>query len=118
MTDYTGKEKRKNDERRPFQWWLLIVGFVLGIAVMLVVGYLRPQPPSAVQAGQYSEVEIVQTATAIVEWATLMVQDPLNLTATVVSLEMAGREGDMIDPIAATATHIVEQATQQAAGSP
>ena len=98
MSDYADKEKRKNDERRPFQWWLLVIGIALGIAVMLVVGYLRPQPPSAVQAAQHSEAEIVLTATAVVEQYNAG----------------AANASDDLDPLAATATTIIHQATETA----
>jgi uncharacterized membrane-anchored protein YhcB (DUF1043 family) len=112
--EYAGKEKRKNDQRRPFQWWLLVIGFVLGIAVMLVVVQARTQP---VNITQYTQGELAQTATYVVGQATLMVQDPLHLSATAVSLETAARDRALIDPIAQTATHIIEMATQQAGGT-
>jgi hypothetical protein len=112
--EYAGKEKRKNDQRRPFQWWLLVIGFVLGIAVMLLVVQFNRQPGNMIV---YEQGGFALTATHIVEQATLMVQDPMHLTATAVSLETAARDRALIDPIAQTATHIVEVATQQAAGT-
>ena len=30
-------EKRKRDQRREFQWWLLLAGFVLGVPVLMTV---------------------------------------------------------------------------------
>ena len=119
MTEYAGKGKRKNDERRPFQWWLLLIGFALGIVVMLVV----VQRNQTYGLQEYPQEVLAQTATHIVEQATLMVQDPLHLTATAIAQEVlapegAAREEAVIDPIAQTATHIVEMATQQAASSP
>lgn len=119
VNESAGKEKRKNDQRRPFQWWLLVVGVIIGAVVMLLVVQQRTQP-----VNMSPPVDIALTATYVVEQATLMVQDPLQLTAThiveqltatVVSQEAAGREGSLMDPIAQTATHIIEMATQQAA---
>jgi hypothetical protein len=86
---------------------------VLGIAVTLLVQFNR-QPGNMIV---YEQGELAQTATYIVEQATLMVQDPLHLSATAVSLETAARDRALIDPIAQTATHIIEMATQQAAGT-
>lgn len=87
---------------------------MLGIAVTLLLVQARTQP---VSVSQYTQDELALTATAVVERATLMVQDPLQLTATAVSLEAMAREGALIDPLQATATHIVEVATQQAAAT-
>ena len=91
------KEKRKNDERRGFPWWLLVVGFILGAAVMLVVTQSSSQSVNPDLMSAYSREELVLTATAVAEQFT--------------SLESNGIQG--IDSLAATATIIILQATQQ-----
>lgn len=110
VNESAGKEKRKNDQRRPFQWWLLVVGVIIGAVVMLLVVQQRTQP-----VNMSPPVDIALTATYVVEQATLMAQDPMYATATAMVQEAAGREGSLMDPIAQTATHIIEMATQQAA---
>lgn len=90
------KEKRKNDERRSFPWWLLVVGFVLGAATLLIVTQTSSQPMNNVPLSNYSQEEIQLTATAIAD--------------QFISLEANGIQD--VDALAATATVIILQATQ------
>ena len=66
------KEKRKNDERRGFPWWLLVVGFVLGAAAMLVVMQGRTSAPANTVNSNVEGIEL--TATTIIEQATAAAQ--------------------------------------------
>ncbi len=102
--EYPEKEKRKNDERPRMQWWLLAIGFVLGVAVMLVVTQAgAPQTSAAIN--QVAPDDIAQTATAIILMATGQAEAMFDLATPISEL----------DPLFVTATHIIEMATQQAA---
>jgi hypothetical protein len=79
-------EKRKNDAPPRFQWWLLLIGFALGVVVTLLVVAALPPPPNAnVQAGpapsaftpQYELDNFFLTATAIIIQATEQAATPL-----------------------------------------
>lgn len=102
----TEKEKRKNDMRPRFQWWLLIIGFALGVVAMLAVSQINSPPPAPAQA---IPADIAQTATAIIIGATGTAERVFAITPA------ADTE---LDPILATATVIIQQATQQAAMTP
>lgn len=91
------KEKRKNDERGRFPWWLLVIGFVLGAAAMLIVSQSSSPSVNADLLSAYSREELALNATAIAEQLT--------------SMGTNGVEG--IEPLAITATTIILQATQQ-----
>jgi hypothetical protein len=92
-------EKRKNDQPLRFQWWLLVVGFALGVALTLALNirtgakyvYVADAPPAA----------LWMTATRMVQQATIpALGTPIQPQA--------------LDPLPATATGIVVQATQTA----
>jgi hypothetical protein len=110
------KEKRKNEGRRGFPWWLLLVGFALGVAATLAVAQARSQPVSGNMA--YSEGSQL-TATHLIEGATGTARafgayDPLYATASAMATPNDGTPGSAeLDPLIVTATHIVEQATLQ-----
>ena len=87
-------EKRKNDERSRFQWWLLVIGFALG--VLLMIGVQRASAP----ASTYAQGEFELTATQIIREATQMANPPAE-----------------IEGIAGTATQMVREATQTAVSS-
>ena len=99
------KEKRKNDAPRRFQWWLLVIGFIIGVlfAQFAFPDYVRTV--TVFSDGNPEGIEL--TATAIIVGATGTAQT-------------GSPQGDqvatpmVIDPLAATTTVIVEQATQQA----
>ena len=100
------KEKRKNDAPRRFQWWLLLIGFVLGVVATVIALQGREQPATNIPA--FADEELYLTATSIIVGATGTAQAessgaPNSITPIV------------IDPLAATATVLVEQATQQVA---
>ncbi len=84
-------EKRKHNQRRPFQWWLLVIGFALGVLLMLSVQ--RASAPAAT----YTQDEFALTATEIIREATQMANPS------------AGIEG-----VLGTATQMVREATQTA----
>jgi len=98
-------EKRKNDAPRRFQWWLLVIGFIIGVlfAQLAFPGYIRTV--TVFSDGSADGIEL--TATAIIVGATGTAQTG-SLQGDLVVTPM------VIDPLAATATVIVEQATQQA----
>ena len=103
---FTEKEKRKNGDRRPFPWWLLVVGFILGAAAMGVA----VQPRSQSTAQEYAPgMEL--TATHIIAGATGTAQGLMEIVPTATALAN-GVESDL-DPFMITATHIVQQATLQ-----
>jgi hypothetical protein len=60
--------KRKNDDPRPFPWWLLVVGFGLGVLMTIIVLQGRIQPPVSRTANMPEGLEL--TATSIIEQAT------------------------------------------------
>lgn len=89
-------EKRKNGTRAEFQWWLLVIGMVLG--VLLIVGVqsvTQNSTQAAANALPYSRFELEMTATA--------------LMAQAQATSPAG-----IDGLLATATHMVQEATATA----
>ncbi len=103
----TEKEKRKNDMRPRFQWWLLVIGFALGVVAMLAVSQIS-RPPAPAQA---IPADIAQTATAIIIGAT-------GTAERVFALTPAANTDAELDPLSATATAIMEQVTQNAALTP
>ncbi len=105
-------EKRKNDEPRRFQWWLLVIGIALGVLVSLVMMQSRSSGTTIYMAEDAGNVEgLYLTATRIIEEATGTAQAGDKKPSEV------GTPSDM-DSLYITATHIVEQATQQAASTP
>jgi hypothetical protein len=92
------EQKRKNSEapRLP-GWLLLIVGFVIGVALMLLVQRMNPASP-AMPANSIDDASFYQTATAIIQQATL--------NASGVETQTGEME--------LTATAIIEMATAQA----
>lgn len=101
--------KRKNDERRPFQWWLLIVGFALGVIVTVIVFQAATRTASA--DSTEVNVEGAQlTATAIIQQATQTAQAVMNNPN---SFTPAAN----LEPIEMTATAIIQTATAQASQS-
>ena len=128
--DDVRKQKRKANAPRPFQWWLLVIGFALGAAFMLVVTSRNGQP-AAVYAGGNPDTFYL-TATHIIEQATASANrfqltspanslqltspaDPLLLTATAIIAQSEQQFDQPDDSMLLTATAFVAQATQQAA---
>ncbi len=77
--DLTGQEKRKNDAPCRFQWWLLVIGFVLGVlATLLYIQVRTPTINTAEMAytaeATYDDASLFLTATAVIEGATATVQ--------------------------------------------
>jgi hypothetical protein len=101
------KEKRKNDERGRFPWWLLVVGFILGAAAMLFVMQSRTSAPANTVNSNLEGIEL--TATFIIEQATAAAQGALFqvIPATPLPFER--------NPLVITATALVGQVTQRAA---
>lgn len=95
-------KKKKNDEQR-FSWWLLVVGFVLGILATLVVLQGRPQP---VNDYVVNPEGLYLTATHIIEMATATMQATLSQSTNNVQA---------VDGPFATASAIIVEVTQQAA---
>lgn len=101
--------KRKNDERRPFQWWLLVVGFAVGVIVTVIVFQVVTRTTGA-DAAEISVEGAQLTATAIIQQATQTAQavlDNPNSFTPAANLE----------PIEMTATAIIQTATAQAGQS-
>ena len=85
-------EKRKNDEPRRFQWWLLVIGIVIGLLLSLVVMQSRfsgtvfyipdnanfegLQPTVGVNGSQLSDEALYMTATQIIRQATIEAPTP------------------------------------------
>lgn len=101
-------EKRKNDDRRMIPWWLLLlVGFGLGIVFTLGASMGRGGAVTVYSSESIPDNYAAQ-ATLFVAEATLNAQAAQNQLAL----------GEL-DPLLATATAIVAQATMQApSGSP
>lgn len=100
------KEKRKNEDHRPLPWWLLAVGFVLGVALTLVAVGLTNRPASSTADNSPG---VALTATTIIQQASATAQ-ALGFGADVAT---PAPDTDL-DPIAATATYVVQQATEMA----
>jgi hypothetical protein len=104
--EFLSEEKRKNDSPRRFQWWLLLIGFVLGVLVAIAFTPSRIQTITVFSTGNADTLYL--TATAIIDSVTGTAQSAgVNQSSLSASIE----------PFAATATYIIEQATQQAAMS-
>ncbi len=91
-------EIRKNGERRRFQWWLLVLGFALG--VLLMIGVQRASAPADL-TGSPSEFQL--TATQIIREAT-------NASPEIITPGVG-------DGIFGTATQMVHEATETAVAS-
>jgi hypothetical protein len=98
--EFGAKEKRKNDLRGGFPWWMLLVAFALGVVLTFAVTQPRTSQPIAVGSDTAFD-EMMLTATAIINGA----------TATANAAEMSAAAE--MDAIFATATAVVAQATQQ-----
>lgn len=96
--------KRKNDETRPYPWWLLLIGFAAGVILTFIVLQSRQQP---VSVESIPEGGIELTATFIIEQAT---QFAISANADLGTQDPEG--------ILLTATAIVNEATQQAFATP
>jgi hypothetical protein len=97
-------EKRKNDDPRRFQWWLLVIGFVVGVAFTLIVGLGRGGTVT-VYSDNVDTDALYMTATRIVEGAT-------QTREAAASIALTPTAPDANDPLFTTATFIVQQATQ------
>ena len=108
---------------RIYPWWLILVGFVIGVFVTLVVTQSRPQTGVVYQPQNMQD--ILLQATQLVRYGTMTAQvgyariEPLDpLLATAAALSTQTSFGDQlqagVDPLLQTATAIVIQATQQA----
>lgn len=98
-------EKRKNDEkprRRGLPWWLLLLtGFALGIIFTLSV---------SMRSGTTTVYSLPMSPDALLREATLLVSE-----ATLQAQAMQNHQiASQFDPLAATATAIILQATQAA----
>lgn len=122
------KEKHKNDGRRGFPWWLLVVGFALGVAATLLILESRRQPVSTNIVGDEG---IQLMATRIIEGATetanayvylSMTTDPILATITAMAAESSIAQDETMssemDGFMLTATHLVQEATASAPASP
>lgn len=100
-------DKRKNDERRAIPWWLiLLVGFALGIVFTLGMSMGRGGTVTVYSSESIPD-NYAAPATLFAGEATLHAQAAQNQLAL----------GEL-DPLLATATAIVSQATQQANNPP
>jgi hypothetical protein len=97
--EFAGSEKRKNQTRGGFPWWVLLAAFALGVLLTLAV--TQTQPQSRVVESDGNPQELMLTATAIINGA----------TATANAAEMSAAAE--MDAMMATATAIIAQATQQ-----
>ncbi len=105
MATMTG-DKRKNDERRIPWWLILLVGFGLGIVFTLGMSMGRGGT-TTVYSSETSAENYAAQATLFVAEATLNAQAAQNQLA----------RGEL-DPLLATATAIISQATQQSSQPP
>ena len=99
-------EKRKNDAPRRFQWWLLVIGFIIGVLFAQVAFPSYVRTVTVFSDGSADGIEL--TATAIIVGA----------TGTAQATPMPGGSEATpaaVDPLALTAIRLVEEATQQAA---
>jgi len=102
-------EKQKNNAPRRFRWWLLVIGFVLGVVVTLLMMNVLPQNGgTSAQTDTTANREL--TATALIQGAT-------GTAHVVMTSQAQATLPAEIDPLMLTATAIVQQATQQASGS-
>jgi hypothetical protein len=125
----------KRIPQRVYPWWLILVGFVFGVIATLIFTAPRWQP-TVVYRYDDGDSSIWLQATALVHEATLTAEAPLNqrnmlpppidpilATATAYILEATAQAGafnaasSITDPFALTATAIVAQATQAAQSS-
>ncbi len=99
---FLSDEKRKNDSPRRFQWWLLLVGFGLGILAMLIVSAGSTSTNNTANNVVNNPDEFQITATYLIQQATASAQ------ALFVTDE------NQLGEVQATATYIIQMATQQA----
>lgn len=121
------------DKRIPpriYPWWLILVGFVVGVVVTLLVTAPRWQPTVVYRYAD--DNAIWMQATTMIQQATQAANgyavqpgvEPVFATATAIIAEAtaAAQNGAMngasADPYVLTATAIIAQATQSAPASP
>lgn len=102
-------EKRKNDTPSRPGWLLLLIGFALGVVVTLLAVVVLPQ------ARITSEVVEAQPGAELT--ATTLIQDATGTASVLMSAPAQVTPPANLDPLFLTATAIIQQATQQAAGS-
>jgi hypothetical protein len=130
-SNFDEKPKRKTSEGRRFQWWLLILGFWIGV-VVAVMGMSGRGQPSHLNNPNMQDGDLWMTATAILQQATNTAAAPSaessaafdsKMTATAIvqqatndaAAESAASDAE-IDSLMMTATAIVAEATRQAGG--
>jgi hypothetical protein len=99
------KEKRKNDEPRRMNWWLLVIGIVIGVVLTLIAVSGRTSSSTVIYTS--GDDPLVMTVTAIIQGATAAAQ------GTPMPAFAQSQSGTQDDSIYATATAVVLQATQQ-----
>lgn len=108
-SDYGEKPKRG---RRPLQWWLLLIGFWIGVAAGVVFMAGRTGGERVVYVNAPDSVSAQMTATSIVLEATQTAAGLLNGAPALPTLPA----NDSMDALSLTATSIVAEATQMASG--
>jgi len=99
---FLSDEKPKNDSPRRFQWWLLVIGFGLGILAMLIVSTANTSTNRTTNSVVNNSDELYITATYLIQQA----------TATAQAVFVTGE--NQLSEMQATATYIIQMATQQA----
>jgi hypothetical protein len=105
---------------RIYPWWLLLVGFVIGVLLTFFVMYGRGQTVTVYRDRGLPD-NLLRQATAMVHQATLTAQagflssDPMLATATAIAVQ-AQPPAAPSDPIMLTATVIVQEASAARAG--
>lgn len=119
---FLSDEKHKNDSPRRFQWWLLVIGFGLGVLAMLIVSTANTSTNSITNSAVNNPDELYITATYLIQQATATAQavsvtgenqlSEMQATASAQALFVA--DENQLGEVQATATYIIQMATQQA----
>jgi hypothetical protein len=115
----TFEEKRKNDDRRGFPWratFFIVIGFALGVIVTLIFAPGRVETVTYMSGDDFarSEISVVQPApdqNGFELTATRIIQQATEMAGGIFSTPLPVQQSGQGDPLFATATKIIQNAT-------